>query len=127
MTSVSLDVTGRMLLGTDVAAVLAILEVAPRRRHRVQLLDRPGAHARTDPLHHVAHRAAGRVHPQRRVCRSTSTVARTTRSKPVPMATELASFVSEYGVSIVGGCCGSTPEHIRELVARVGAASRAHA
>ena len=41
------------------------------------------------------------------------------------MATELASFVSEYGVSVVGGCCGSTPEHIRELVARVGAASRA--
>ncbi len=34
------------------------------------------------------------------------------------MAQELASFVHEYGVNIVGGCCGSTPEHIRELVAQ---------
>ena len=38
--------------------------VTPRRRHRVQLLHRAGAHARTDPLHHLAYHAAGRVHPQ---------------------------------------------------------------
>jgi 5-methyltetrahydrofolate--homocysteine methyltransferase len=25
-------------------------------------------------------------------------------------------FVEEYGVSVVGGCCGSSPEHIRALV-----------
>jgi 5-methyltetrahydrofolate--homocysteine methyltransferase len=24
-------------------------------------------------------------------------------------------FVTDYGVSIVGGCCGSSPEHIRAL------------
>ena len=41
------------------------------------------------------------------------------------MATELASFVREYGVNIVGGCCGSTNEHIRELVKHVGAVRRA--
>src|SRR4029077_7615395 len=29
-------------------------------------------------------------------------------------------FVHERGINIVGGCCGSTPEHITEIIARVG-------
>ena len=29
------------------------------------------------------------------------------------------TFVREYGVSLVGGCCGTTPEHLRRLVERV--------
>ncbi|MEX2244400.1 MAG: homocysteine S-methyltransferase family protein [Fimbriimonadaceae bacterium] len=39
------------------------------------------------------------------------------------------SFVSEHGVALVGGCCGTTPEHIRQLVGAVGGrphASKAH-
>ncbi|MCB1246470.1 MAG: homocysteine S-methyltransferase family protein, partial [Acidimicrobiia bacterium] len=36
------------------------------------------------------------------------------------MADHLASFVTEYGVRVVGGCCGTTPEYIRTLVDRVG-------
>ena len=32
----------------------------------------------------------------------------------------LREFVVEMGVNIVGGCCGTTPEHIRSLVAAVG-------
>src|SRR5690606_2166407 len=39
---------------------------------------------------------------------------------PTPFAEQLAEFVRDYGVGVVGGCCGTTPEHIRELVARVG-------
>ena len=45
-----------MLLGTDIAAVLAILEGAEGRRGRPQLLDRPRPDARTDPLSQRAHR-----------------------------------------------------------------------
>jgi 5-methyltetrahydrofolate--homocysteine methyltransferase len=30
--------------------------------------------------------------------------------------------VSEFGVNIVGGCCGTTPEHLRAVVDRVGVA-----
>ncbi len=33
--------------------------------------------------------------------------------QPEPMAEALAEFVGEFGVNIVGGCCGTTPEHIR--------------
>jgi 5-methyltetrahydrofolate--homocysteine methyltransferase len=36
---------------------------------------------------------------------------------PNPMAEALEKFVTEYGVSMVGGCCGTTPGHISALVA----------
>ena len=33
--------------------------------------------------------------------------------QPEPLAAVLGEFVERYGISIVGGCCGTTPEHIR--------------
>ena len=41
---------------------------------------------------------------------------------PVELADALEQFVTEYGVSLVGGCCGTTPEHIRVLARLRGAA-----
>jgi len=34
---------------------------------------------------------------------------------PDHLARHLVKFVTEYGVNIVGGCCGTTPDHICEL------------
>ncbi len=31
------------------------------------------------------------------------------------LAVALSGFVSEFGLSFVGGCCGTTPEHIRQV------------
>ncbi len=42
------------------------------------------------------------------------------RLTPSEMVEYLQHFVKDLGVSIVGGCCGTTPEHIRQLVAAVG-------
>src|SRR5919107_1579481 len=39
--------------------------------------------------------------------------------QPAELATALESFVTEYGVGLVGGCCGTTPEHLRQVVDRV--------
>src|SRR4051812_9986663 len=39
--------------------------------------------------------------------------------EPGPLAETLGEYVERYGVGIVGGCCGTTPEHIRALVERV--------
>ena len=39
---------------------------------------------------------------------------------PAPMAETLREFVAENGVNIVGGCCGTTPEHVRAMVAAIG-------
>ncbi len=38
---------------------------------------------------------------------------------PDELATALRSFVTDYGARLVGGCCGTTPEHIRAVVAAV--------
>ena len=40
---------------------------------------------------------------------------------PAELAGELADFVREFGANVVGGCCGSTPEHIVALRAAVDA------
>src|SRR3712207_871554 len=39
--------------------------------------------------------------------------------QPEPLANVLAEFVERYGITIVGGCCGTTPDHIRAIVERV--------
>src|SRR5690242_1497094 len=39
--------------------------------------------------------------------------------KPEPLAATLGEFVERYGVGIVGGCCGTTPEHIAAIRERV--------
>ena len=40
--------------------------------------------------------------------------------QPVPLAETLAEFVTGLGVNAVGGCCGTTPEHTRAIVAALG-------
>src|SRR4051812_447697 len=40
--------------------------------------------------------------------------------EPAPLADVLQEFVERYGVGIVGGCCGTTPDHIAAIVDRVG-------
>ena len=39
--------------------------------------------------------------------------------QPEPLADVLGEFVERYGVSIVGGCCGTTPDHIAAIAERV--------
>jgi 5-methyltetrahydrofolate--homocysteine methyltransferase len=40
--------------------------------------------------------------------------------QPPELADWLDKFVTEYGVNIVGGCCGTTPEHLKAVIDRVG-------
>jgi 5-methyltetrahydrofolate--homocysteine methyltransferase len=40
--------------------------------------------------------------------------------EPEPLAATLGEFVERYGVGIVGGCCGTTPQHIAAIRERVG-------
>ena len=41
------------------------------------------------------------------------------------MADHLENFITDYGVSVVGGCCGSTPEYIKEITDRIHGLTRA--
>ena len=44
---------------------------------------------------------------------------------PDTFTAQLLHFVSDFGVNIVGGCCGTTPEHLRQVTERLGQALRA--
>ncbi|HKT40648.1 MAG TPA: dihydropteroate synthase, partial [Ktedonobacterales bacterium] len=46
--------------------------------------------------------------------------------EPEPFATALAEFVGALGVNIIGGCCGTTPEHIARIVAHLDDLDPAH-
>ncbi len=40
--------------------------------------------------------------------------------EPEPLADWMERFVTEYGVNIIGGCCGTTKDHLKTAVDRVG-------
>lgn len=115
---VSLDTSGRMLLGTDVGATLVILESLG--------IDIIGINCSTgpdymrEPVRYLTAntRLPISVIPNAGLPLNIDGVE-TYPMLPVPMAEQLAEFVTEFGVNIVGGCCGTVPEHLKELEWRV--------
>jgi 5-methyltetrahydrofolate--homocysteine methyltransferase len=116
---VTLDTSGRMLLGTDIAAALTTLECLP-------VVDVIGLNCSTgpdymrEPVRYLcAHsRKPISVIPNAGLPLNVDGIA-IYPMKPVPLSETLAEFVTELGVNAVGGCCGTVPEHIREIVDRV--------
>jgi 5-methyltetrahydrofolate--homocysteine methyltransferase len=116
---VTLDTTGRMLLGTDIAAALATLERMPI--DVVGLNCSTGPEHMREPIRYLAENASLPVSciPNAGLPLNVDGQA-VYPLEPEPFAAEMAEFVTRHGVSTVGGCCGTTPEHIRLLVERVG-------
>ncbi len=111
---VFLDVSGRMLLGTDVPALLATLEALP--------VDVIGLNCGTGPEYMRAAMEYLTAHARRPIaCIPNAGLplevdGRTVYPmEPEPFAAILAEFVQRLGVGVVGGCCGTTPAHIRRL------------
>jgi len=111
---VSLDKdTGAMLLGTDIAAVETIL--APYECEIVGLNCSTGPKEMNDGVRYLAHNAPKEISvlPNAGLPQSSGQVYRLT---PEELAEYHKKFISEYGVRIVGGCCGTTPAHIKCVV-----------
>jgi 5-methyltetrahydrofolate--homocysteine methyltransferase len=115
---VTLDTTGRMLLGTDITAVLAILEALPV--DVVGLNCSTGPDYMREPVRYLTShtRKPISVIPNAGLPINVDGEARYPL-EPGPLAETLFEFVSELGVNAVGGCCGTTPEHLRVLVEKV--------
>jgi 5-methyltetrahydrofolate--homocysteine methyltransferase len=116
---VTLDTTGRMLMGTDISAVTAILERLP-----VEVV---GLNCSTGPEH--------MREPARYLCEHSSKCVSLIPNAGLPLnvdgravytldpeafARGLAEFAEAFGANIVGGCCGTTPAHLARLVELVG-------
>ncbi len=123
-TSVSLLPNGgKMLLGTDISAVLCTLEALK--------VDVIGLNCSTGPEDmRDAIRFLGEFCSVPVACIPNAGLPlqgpdgeTIFPEEPEPLAEALKEFVERYGVGVVGGCCGTTPEHIRAIVERVGVGS----
>jgi len=116
---VTLDPTGRMLLGTDIGAAIAILEALPV--DVVGLNCATGPDAMRAPIALLSERSTRPISILPNAGLPLNVDGKAVYPlEPAPMAQILAEYVSRYGVGAVGGCCGTTPAHIRALSQAVG-------
>src|SRR5688572_21912452 len=116
---ITLDTSGRMLLGTDIASAMTTLEALP--------VDIIGLNCSTGPEHmrepvrflgeHASRPLS--VIPNAGLPLNTGVGEAVYPLEPAPMAAALSEFVRDFGVRIVGGCCGTTPEHLAKIVESV--------
>jgi 5-methyltetrahydrofolate--homocysteine methyltransferase len=116
---VTLDTTGRMLLGTDITAALTILENLP--------IDVIGLNCSTGPEHmREPIRVLGELSTLPVSCIPNAGLPLNVDGQavyplePEPFAAALTEFVEKHNISVVGGCCGTTPAHLKLLVEKLG-------
>ncbi|MGW1252963.1 methionine synthase [Streptomyces sp. NPDC002535] len=115
---VTVETTGTMLLGSEIGAALTALE--PLGIDMIGLNCATGPAEMAEHLRHLSRHARVpiSVMPNAGLPVLTSDGAHYPLS-PAELADAQEAFVREYGPALVGGCCGTTPEHLREIVERV--------
>ncbi|MFF9686749.1 methionine synthase [Streptomyces sp. NPDC014623] len=116
--SLAFETTGTMLLGSEIGAALTALEPLG--------IDMIGLNCSTGPAEMSEHlRYLTRHSRIPLLCMPNAGLPVLTKDGahfPLDaegLAQAQETFVREYGLSLVGGCCGTTPEHLRQLVERV--------
>ena len=117
--NVTIETTGTMLLGSEIGAALVALE--PLGIDLIGLNCATGPAEMSEHLRHLSqHARIGlEVMPNAGLPELTADGARYPLT-PEELADATERFCADYGLSLVGGCCGTTPEHIRQVVDRVG-------
>jgi 5-methyltetrahydrofolate--homocysteine methyltransferase len=118
VTQVSIETTGTMLLGSEIGAALTALEPLG--------IDLIGLNCSTGPAEMSEHLRTLSKHariPLSVMPNAGLPVLGPNGAEypldPDGLAEALAAFVREYGVRLVGGCCGSTPAHVSAIAAAV--------
>jgi len=116
---VTLDTSGRMLLGTDIASAMTTLEALPI--DVIGLNCSTGPEHMREPIRYLATNASRPVSciPNAGLPLNTGSGDAVYPLEPEPMADMLGEFVEKFGVRIVGGCCGTRPEHLAAVVERL--------
>ena len=112
---ITLEATGTMLLGSEIGAALAVLESF--QPDVIGLNCATGPAEMNDAVRFLTQNSSVPVSvlpnaglPQNEGGRAVYKLT------PAELASFHKRFVSEYGVQVVGGCCGTTPEHLRAVV-----------
>lgn len=115
---VTLDTTGRMLLGTDIAAVRAILE--DMGIDVIGLNCSTGPDYMREPIRYLTEHSKLPVSciPNAGLPLNVDGEA-VYPMEPEPFTDLLLEFVNEYGVRVVGGCCGTREDHIKLINERL--------
>jgi 5-methyltetrahydrofolate--homocysteine methyltransferase len=116
--SMAFETTGTMLLGSEIGAALTALEPLG--------IDMIGLNCSTGPAEMSEHlRYLTRHSRIPLLCMPNAGLPVLTKDGahfplgPEGLADAQENFVRDYGLSLVGGCCGTTPEHLRQVVERV--------
>jgi 5-methyltetrahydrofolate--homocysteine methyltransferase len=115
---ITLDPSGRMLLGTDPLAAAAVISQAGA--DIMGLNCSTGPKEMVDPLRALAEFASMPLS-----CQPNAGIPENREGQAfyplqaAELAEYLARFVKEFRVGLVGGCCGTTPEHLKQVIAAV--------
>ncbi|MEU9603750.1 methionine synthase [Streptomyces sp. NPDC048057] len=116
--SMAFETTGTMLLGSEIGAALTALEPLG--------IDMIGLNCSTGPAEMSEHlRYLARHSRIPLLCMPNAglpVLGKDGAYFPLDaegLADAQETFVQEYGLSLIGGCCGTTPEHLRQVVERV--------
>lgn len=115
---VTMETTGTMLVGSEIGAALTALEKLG--------IDMIGLNCATGPdemSEHLRHLSRHAQLPVSVMPNAGLPILGANGAEypltPEELAVALSQFVSEFGLSLVGGCCGTTPEHIRQVAEAV--------
>ncbi|WP_269610322.1 methionine synthase [Prochlorococcus marinus] len=114
MVSVTMETTGQMLIGSDISSITTILEpfnidilglncaTGPEemKDHIKYLSEHSPFHISCIPNAGLPENVGGKAHY---------------RLTPMELKFQLSHFINDLGVQLIGGCCGTRPEHIKQL------------
>lgn len=118
LVEVTVETTGTMLMGSEIGAALTALE--PLGVDAIGLNCATGPTEMSEHLRHLSKHASVPI-----ACMPNAGLPVLTADgahyplSPAELATAHEQFVREFGLALVGGCCGTTPEHLAAVVERL--------
>ncbi len=114
---VTIELTGRMLPGTEIGAALTALD--PMRPDVIGLNCATGPAEMGEAIRYLSQHARMPIAAQPNAGLPSVVDGKMHYDlTPDQLADHLERFVAELGVSVIGGCCGTTPDHLRAVVER---------
>ncbi len=114
MVSITMETTGTMLVGSDIASALTILE--PFTIDILGLNCATGPEQMKEHIKYLSENSPFAISciPNAGLPENIGGVAHY-RLKPIELKMQLMNFIYDFNVQLIGGCCGTTPEHIKYL------------